>query len=33
LVVEQLGGRLRLESKPGAAFHIYFQVRPVAVAA
>jgi two-component sensor histidine kinase len=33
LVIEQLGGTMRLESNPGAAFHIYFQVSPVAAAA
>jgi two-component sensor histidine kinase len=33
LVIEQLGGTMRQESRPGAAFHIYFRVSPVAVAA
>jgi two-component sensor histidine kinase len=30
LVIEQLEGTMRLESTPGAAFHIYFRVNPVA---
>ncbi len=30
LVVEQLEGTMRLESNPGAAFHIYFRVNPMA---
>jgi two-component sensor histidine kinase len=32
LVIEQLEGTLRLESNPGAAFHIYFRVDPAAAA-
>jgi signal transduction histidine kinase len=32
LAIEQLEGTLRLESNPGAAFHIYFRVDPVAAA-
>jgi two-component sensor histidine kinase len=32
LVIEQLGGNLRLESNPGATFHIYFRLSPVAAA-
>jgi two-component sensor histidine kinase len=33
LVVDQLEGTLRLESNPGATFHIYFRVGPIAGAA
>ncbi|MEJ2638306.1 MAG: histidine kinase dimerization/phosphoacceptor domain -containing protein [Desulfosarcinaceae bacterium] len=33
LVIEQLEGTMRLESNPGAAFHIYFRASPVAAAA
>jgi two-component sensor histidine kinase len=33
LVMEQLEGTMRLESNPGAAFHIYFRIDPHAAAA